>query len=149
MKRNIKLEWFFDYSPEQIWECLTNPELLKEWMGIQSFKAEVGFEFTQKQKPKPAMKWDGMMYHTVLEVVPIEKLSYSFQGGPKPGVITLDTIVTWRLSPKKNGTVLVLEHTGFEGAKNILSSMFMELGWKNHIAKKFKKALKAHYYEKN
>lgn len=142
MKRSINLKWQFpNHSSETIWEYLTNPSLLSQWTKIKEFEPIVGFEFNQQQPPQPKLGWDGMMYHKVIEVIPKEKLSYTFQGGPGKGVITLDTIVTWRLKPHGNGTTLELEHSGFEGLKNYLTSFIMELGWKNHIIKKLKKAL--------
>lgn len=142
MKRNIHIKWQLTYPVETIWEYLTNFELLSQWTEIKSFKAVVGFEFTQKQPAKPKHGWDGMMYHKVLEVVPNEKLSYSFKAGPEKGVITLDTIVTWRLTANGRGTTLELEHSGFEGLKNVMTSFIMELGWRNHMIKKLKTALK-------
>lgn len=142
MKRTIHLKWQLAYPPETIWEYLTNPALLSQWTEIKSFKPVVGFEFIQQQPAKPKRGWDGMMYHKVLEVVPNEKLSYSFKAGPEKGIITLDTVVTWRLTPNGTGTTLALEHAGFEGLKNVMTSFIMELGWKNHIIKKLKTALK-------
>jgi uncharacterized protein YndB with AHSA1/START domain len=142
MKRTIKLKWHFPHPPETVWEYLTNPDLLSQWTKIKDFKSVVGFEFTQQERPQPKRGWDGMMYHRILEVIPNEKLSYTFQAGPEKGVITLDTIVTWRLKPDDNGTTLELEHSGFEGLKNYMTSFIMELGWKNHIIKKLKSALK-------
>lgn len=142
MKRDIKLKWFYPHPVETIWQCLTEPELLKQWsLSSGDFKAEVGFKWMEQQPPRPRMGWDGRMYFEVLEVIPHKKISYSFKGGPREGVITLNTIVTWVLHPKDNGTELHLEHTGFEGAKNIFTSFIMELGWKNKVAQRLAKTI--------
>ncbi len=147
MKRDIKLKWFYPHPVETIWECLTNPDLLKQWsLASTGFKAEVGFKWMEQSKPRPKMDWDGKMYFEVLEVVPLEKLSYSFKGGstkgtPAEGFYSLDTVVNWILIPKDGGTELHLEQTGFNGMKNYISSFIMEIGWKNKVAKRFQQAL--------
>jgi uncharacterized protein YndB with AHSA1/START domain len=142
MQRDIKLKWFYNHPVETIWECLTNPEILKHWTpGGGDFKAEVGHRWMEARKPKPAMNWDGKMYFEVLEIVPMKKISYSFKGGPREGEINLDTVVTWILVPKDGGTELQLEHTGFKGPRNYFTGMIMELGWKKNVNKKFVRAL--------
>lgn len=142
MKRSIKLKWFYPYPVETLWDCLTDPEKLKEWNNLKrsGFKAEVGFRWMEEQKPRKG--WDGKMYFEVLEVVPLKKLSYSFKGGPNPQTMTLDTVVTWTLTPKNGGTELHLEHTGFEGLKGLITSLIMEKGWNKHFAKKLMNYLK-------
>lgn len=144
MKRDIKLHWFYPHPVEVIWECLTNPELLKQWsLSSGDFKAEPGFKWMETQSPRPKMNWDGKMYFEVLEVVPLQKLSYSFKGGPRPGELSLDSIVTWTLHPKDGGTELHLVHSGFQGARGMLTSFIMEIGWKKKVARKFQKTLEA------
>jgi uncharacterized protein YndB with AHSA1/START domain len=142
MQRNIMLKWFYPHPVETLWECLTNPELLEQWsLSSGDFKAEVGFKWMKAQTPRPKMNWDGKMYFEVLEVVPLHKLVYSFKGGPREGVFNLDTVVTWTITKKNNGTELVLEHTGFNGPRNMLVSFMMEMGWRNKVAKRFAKTL--------
>ncbi|SFM64745.1 Uncharacterized conserved protein YndB, AHSA1/START domain [Chitinophaga sp. YR627] len=142
MKRDIKLKWFYPHPVETIWECLTNPELLAQWnLNSGDFRAETGFKWMAASRPRPKMDWDGKMYFEVLEVIPLQKLSYSFKGGPRPGEYNLDTIVSWTLVPKDGGTELHLEQTGFTGMKNYISSFIMEMGWKNKVAKRFQKVL--------
>jgi uncharacterized protein YndB with AHSA1/START domain len=142
MKRDIKIKWFYPYPVETLWECLTDPEILKQWsLSSTDFRAEVGFKWMEAQKPRPKMNWDGKMYFEVLEVQPKQKLVYSFRGGPSEGVFNLDTVVTWTLWPKDNGTELQLEHTGFKGLHNFFASFFMEHGWKNKVAKRFAKSI--------
>lgn len=79
------------------------------------------------------MGFDGIVYCEVLEIVPQQKLVYSWKGGPRPGVIELNTILTWTLEPVGTGTVIHLQHKGFEGSKNYISSLFMGHGWKTKI----------------
>jgi len=142
MTRSIRLRWFYPHDPELVWDCLTNPEKLKQWSNLHrsiNFRAEVGFKWMEEQKPRKG--WDGKMYFEVLEVVPLRKLAYSFKGGPNPQQMTLNTIVTWTLVPKNQGTELHLEHSGFEGMKGFITSFIMEKGWEKHFAKKLKQYL--------
>lgn len=148
MKRDIRLKWFYPYSIETIWDCLTDPEILKQWNDHNKstdFKAEVGFKWTEQQKPRKG--WDGKMYFEVLEVIPLKKLSYSFKGGPNPEKMTLDTIVSWTLKRQGNGTELHLEHTGFKGIKGAFISFVMSKGWNKFFAKPLRNYLKNNYDE--
>lgn len=112
------------------------------------FLPVVGHKFQFRSKPMPKMGWDGIVYCEVLEVVPNQKLVYTWQGGPKPGVVGLDTLLVWTLSSHENGTRLVLEHTGFSGWKNIIASIFMENGWKKGIPRRFGQVLDNYIYGK-
>ncbi len=141
MKRDLVIKWHFPHSPEKVWECITNPELISQWLMKNDFKPVVGHQFQFHSKPLPKMGWDGIVYCEVLEVIPNQKLVYTWKGGPRPGIIGLDTLLTWTLSPDGESTRLVLEHSGFKGLKNMLSSIFMESGWKKHITRRMIKIL--------
>ena len=140
MKRNIKIEWEFPYSSEKVWEMLTNLDLIKKWApAVNDFKPIEGFEYEQHQKGRG--DWDGIIYHRIIHLDPLKKLSYTFQSGSKKGVITMDTIVTFNLIPYENGTKVQFEHAGFVGFKNCLTSYILESGWKKQIAKRFNNIL--------
>jgi uncharacterized protein YndB with AHSA1/START domain len=141
MERDIIATWLYPQPPTQVWECLTNPELLSLWLMPNDFKAEVGHQFRFTSKPKVPIGWDGMVYGEVLEVIPRQRLVYRWKGGPRPGEITLDTVLIWTLTPKNGGTELRLEHKGFKGMKNYLSGFIMEKGWKGRIAQRFSNVL--------
>ncbi len=141
MQRNLVIKWFFPHQPEKVWECLTDPELVSQWLMKNDFKPEVGHKFRFHTKPIPKMSFDGIVYCEVLEVIPCQKLVYTWKGGPRPGVIGLDTLLTWTLTPEGAGTKMVLEHTGFKGIKNFIASIFMEQGWKKGITRRFTEIL--------
>lgn len=143
MERDIILEWWYPQTSEQVWECLTNAELLGEWLMKNDFKPIVGHKFQFRTTPKPAFKWNGIVYGTVMEVVPFKRICYKWQSGPEPGVVTMDTTVTWMLEEEKGGTRLKLEHKGFRGMKNYFASLIMEKGWKKHGSNKFVKMLES------
>ncbi|HSY61730.1 MAG TPA: SRPBCC domain-containing protein [Cytophaga sp.] len=129
MKTDIKHTWYFNHSPQLVWDYLTKPELLSQWLMESDFQPIVGHKFIFNTKPKVKVGFDGIIYCQVLKVDPIILLSYSWKGGPGKDKITLDSIVTWTLIPKDNGTELKLEHTGFVGFKNLLSYLIMNKGW--------------------
>lgn len=143
MKNEIHLKWFYPYPVETIWEYLTDPDLLKQWSTIhrlEAFNAEVGFKWISKQKPRK--NWDGIMYMEVLEVIPNQRLSYSLKGGPRPGVLSLDTVVTYTLESKDGGTELRLDHTGFKGLNGAFTAFIMEKGWGKFFKKRLMNFLK-------
>jgi uncharacterized protein YndB with AHSA1/START domain len=129
MQKAIIYEFFFAHPPALVWEYLTEPELLAQWLMANDFKLEVGHQFRFKTKPKIPIGFDGTIYGEVLEFIPLEKLVYSWKGGMPKERPSLDSVVTWSLTPKDNGTLLRLEHHGFNGLKNYLPYLIMNKGW--------------------
>src|ERR1700742_4880783 len=113
MKNEITHELFFTHSPERVWDYLTEPALMAQWLMPTDFQPIIGADFQFKTKPIPQLNLDGIMYCKVLELEPYKKLSYSWKAGPGNGVIELDSLVVWTLHPKEDGTLLKLVHTGF------------------------------------
>ena len=139
MQREIKHTFFFHQAPELVWDYLTKPELLSQWLMPNDIKAEVGHQFMFKTKPRIKFGFDGNVYCEVTEVRPFTRFSYSWKGGAN-GKITLDSIVVWTLTPKNNGTELTLEHKGFKGIKNFFGYVVMNAGWKK-IGKRMQELL--------
>ncbi|MFN8286649.1 MAG: SRPBCC domain-containing protein [Chitinophagales bacterium] len=140
MQRDIHLKWFFPHTVEEVWACLTDSELMGEWLMKNNFKPVVGHKFEFRHKARGG--WNGIAYCEVLELLPNEKLVYSWKGGPSDGVITLDSVLTWTLTKTANGTELHLAHTGFKGVKNYFVSFIMEKGWQKIIGRRFTSLLK-------
>lgn len=139
MKRNIKHTWYLAHPVERVWHYISTSELIAQWLMENDFKPEVGHNFQFKTRPQPG--FDGNIFCTVLEVIPQKRLSYSWKGGPKPGEISLDSVVVWTLTPQGNGTQLVLEHKGFDGFKNLMAYIAMNMGWKGKIRAKLESML--------
>lgn len=114
----------------------TVSELLEQWLMKNTFQPVVGHKFNFYTKPIPKMGFDGIVYCEVLEVVPCKKLVYTWKGGSSPENLTLDTILIWTLTPREDGTDLLLEHKGFKGFKNYITSLFMGSGWRKHISRR-------------
>src|SRR5690348_13568117 len=117
MKKSIRQEFFYSHPVEDVWDYLTKPELIAQWLMLNDFKPVVGHDFFFRTKPIPQLQLDGNMACTVLAVDPLKKLSYSWRGGPSEGVVTFDTIVVWTLEQTADGTILRLEHSGFDEIK--------------------------------
>lgn len=147
MTKEIKHQWFLAHPPETVWEYLTNPTLLSQWLMENDFKPKVGHKFQFKAKPRKKMGFDGNIYCKVLEVKPTERLSYSWKGGPGNGEITLDSKVIWTLTPKKEGTDLFLRHVGFKEEINADSFLVMNKGWGSKIKDRFVKLINTNQYE--
>ncbi|RYE26533.1 MAG: SRPBCC domain-containing protein [Sphingobacteriales bacterium] len=143
MQKEIRHTFSFQHPPEVVWEYLTKKELIAEWLMENDFKLQLGHKFTFKTKPKINLGFDGTVYCEVLEIIPLQKLSYSWKGGAgaKP---LLDSIVVWTLTPTATGTDLLLEHKGFKGVKNYLPYLIMNKGWQK-IGKRIGKKMKERY----
>jgi uncharacterized protein YndB with AHSA1/START domain len=119
MRKSIKHQFFFPHPPEMVWEYLTNADLLALWLMKNNFQPVVGADFQFRGSPLPSLDFDGIFYCTVLEIIPFQKLSYSWKSGPGEGKITLESVVVWQLQATEKGTELFLEHSGFEKAENL------------------------------
>ena len=147
MEKIIKHQFFFPHPKETVWEYLTKPELMEQWLMKNDFQPIVGLDFQFRTNPIPSLDFDGIFYCKVLEIVPFKKLSYSWQSGPGDGKITLDSVVVWKLQPTDKGTELSLEHSGFAKKENLNFYNGLMHGWVeklNNIAKLLNAAQHGH-----
>ncbi|MEI8280635.1 MAG: SRPBCC domain-containing protein [Bacteroidota bacterium] len=135
MSKEIKHTVFFPHPVADVWDYLTQSDLIEQWLMPNDFKPIVGHQFQFKSRPLPQFDFDGNMYCTVMEIVPFEKLVYSWKGGPGNGIITLDSLVVWTLHPKDNGTELLLVHSGFKEMANMIMFDAMNDGWWRNMNK--------------
>jgi uncharacterized protein YndB with AHSA1/START domain len=120
MQKDIKQSWFFTQSPQEVWEYLTKPELIEQWLLKTDFKPVKGHKFQFTFIPKENSKYDGTVDCEVLEVIPFTKLSYSWNGKTNDSR-TFNSKVEWRLIPKESGTELQLQHNGFTVMEDIIN----------------------------
>jgi uncharacterized protein YndB with AHSA1/START domain len=105
MQKEIKHNWFFNQSPQEVWDYLTKPELSGEWMMKSDFQPIMGYKFR--------FICNKITNCEVLEVKAYTKLSYSRQTNSAIGSHSFSSIVVWTLFPKVHGTELQLLHDGF------------------------------------
>lgn len=130
--RQIVVDEVFPHPPEVLWRTLTTPELMGRWLKMQptGFEATEGNRFTYQTSP--AGEWDGVIQCQVLDVVPNERLAYSWRGGREENVgygSRLETVVTFTLSRTGQGTRVRLVHSGFVMPKNETAFRNMSDGW--------------------
>jgi uncharacterized protein YndB with AHSA1/START domain len=128
--RDIVVEGVLPHAPEIVWKALTSAELIARWLMPNDFAAEVGRRFTFRTRPMG--DWDGVVHCEVTEVVPQRRLAYSWKGGSRKtaeGGPSLDTVVTWTLTPVAGGTHLRMVHAGFRSPDNDFAFNAMSPGW--------------------
>ncbi|MEZ5865524.1 MAG: SRPBCC domain-containing protein [Geminicoccaceae bacterium] len=133
--REVVVEEEFPHAPATIWKTLTTGELIGRWlMAPTGFAPVQGRRFTFQTRPAGA--WDGVIHCQVLEVIPNERLAYSWRGGHATNEgygAPLDTVVTWTLTPTPNGTRLRLVHAGFVVPRNASALETMGKGWRKVV----------------
>jgi len=134
MQTEIKNEWIYEQSPEEVWEYLTRADLIALWLMPNNFKPILGHEFQFQTKPIPSLDLDGIFHCKVLEILPFQKVIYSWKGCSGNGSFSLDTVVEWTLQLHNNGTKLSLKHSGFKEA-NFAIFTGMTDGWQKNIQK--------------
>lgn len=135
MALDIRQQFVYEHPAKDVWEFLTRPDLLAQWLMPTDFIPLVGHKFTFTTRPLPQLASDGICYCEVLELLPLKKLTYSWKTGPGDGSISLDTIVTWTLTETEKGTELDLVHTGFNEETNLEIYAGMTSGWKGNLEK--------------
>ena len=70
MQKEIKHTFYFSQTPQEVWEYLTKPELMEQWLMPSDFKPVVGhhFRFTNPN--------NSFVVCEVSEVKPFTNLSY-------------------------------------------------------------------------
>ena len=129
MEKQIQHRYSFAHPPERVWEFLTQPALMEQWLMKNDFQPIVGYAFQFRTNPIASLNFDGIFYCTVLELVPCKKLSYSWNCGPGAGKIDLQSVVVWKLLPTEKGTDLLLNHSGFARKENLDFYNGLYQGW--------------------
>ena len=121
MQKEIKQTWQFSQSPQEVWEYLTKPELIEQWLMKNTFKPVKGHKFQFTFIAKPEAKYIGVVDCEVLEIIPFAKLSYTWNGSTQDKSRNYNSVVVWTLTPNNNGTELQLNHDGFTVMEDILT----------------------------
>jgi uncharacterized protein YndB with AHSA1/START domain len=107
MDNEIIIECDLEQRPELVWEALTDPDLVAEWLGPNTLRPDMSTLFTVQLKPGEG----GPVTCRVLEAIPCERLSYSWACPGTASEEPLDTVVTFELArTPSNGTHLQVTH---------------------------------------
>jgi uncharacterized protein YndB with AHSA1/START domain len=109
--RSLIVEREMPHPPEKIWRALTQGPLIAEWLMRNDFEAIVGHKFNFRAAP--VLGWNGVTDCEVLEMIPPQRLAYSWNASGEQAPDGLKTIVTWTLARREKGTHVRMEQSGF------------------------------------
>jgi uncharacterized protein YndB with AHSA1/START domain len=133
---DIVLEHVYPYSLEQVWEALTEPAALADWLMPGDFKPVVGHRVCFHCDPRA--EFDGVVDVEVLEADRPRRLSYTW----KTGDMRRPTTVTYTLTALPGGqTKLRLEHTGFAADNGPTTHPLFKQGWGHKLGDLLPRAL--------
>jgi len=121
----LSITRFFDAPRESVYEAFTNSDQRREWLGPRGFTA-TRFE----QDARPGGSWRGLMHQTApwqgrtdypdlgmggvyKELVPFEKLVYTFAWEGQGGQPTRQTEITIRLTEVSSNRTKMVFHQSF------------------------------------
>jgi len=113
LEQHIKLKKFYHHPIETVWTAISDAEAISKWFIEAEFQAEVGFNYTFRHESTTVTG-------EVLAVEPPTLLIYTWQVGD----MAVRTTVRWQLSGQRRGTLLELEHWGFEAYEQSALEMF-------------------------
>jgi uncharacterized protein YndB with AHSA1/START domain len=128
----VKVEAVFDATKSQVWEALTNTEIMKVWyFDISNFKLAVGSEFSFYEGAKKEYLHEG-------EILKAEQHKVLQHTWKHPQQSKGSSVVTWKIEESDDNKVKVtLSHEGLEnfadGGPNFAPANY-EMGW-NAIVK--------------
>lgn len=132
-QRPIVVEKTIKAKADRVWKALTDKEQMTQWyFDVSAFKAEVGFEFSFAGKGAKGETYQHLC--KIIEVVPMQKLSYSWRYDGYPG----DSVVTFELIPNGEETTVKLTHAGvgsFATDNPDFGRNSFEAGWNYLIGK--------------
>jgi len=136
MKTSVKLTAEYPYPIEEVWAALTDKRMLSQWlMETTDFEPKLGHSFQFRAKPQGS--WNGIVDCQITEIVPPQRLAFTWKGGGSGGDKLGKTTVTFQLERAGSGCRLHLEHGLFEGTANVLLGKFiMGPGWKRMVTKR-------------
>ena len=102
----LKMEVFYAYPPERVWQVLTNPQALATWLMENDFEPRIGHKFRFQQPQFEETGLSGSIECEVIEIDEPKRLSYTWQDK----LMQQPSIVTWTLTPVDGGTQLQLKH---------------------------------------
>jgi uncharacterized protein YndB with AHSA1/START domain len=135
-KPQIKIDTFIEATPNEVWEAITDKALISQWLMETNIEPIVGFKGYFKMRSTPL--FNGQIESTVLEVKPNTTFIFTWTSS----WMKVPTTIKFSLQEKGNGTLLTLEHWGFEGLRGFLLKKMLGGGWKKFITIRIPKLIK-------
>ncbi|TAJ73545.1 MAG: polyketide cyclase [Phenylobacterium sp.] len=125
--RSVVVEREIPHPPEKLWRALTQPHLMEEWLMKSDFEPSVGHRFNLRGD------WGGVLDCEVLVVEPLRTLAYTWNFAHDDPAYSLESVVTFTLTPTDAGTHLRMEQAGFRpNQKQAFGGA--HAGWKQFLA---------------
>ena len=104
MKEQVKLNVFYPYPVEKVWQALTDCRILNIWMMNNDFEPRVGHKFKFENHSLSGIKTT--IHCEVVELDRLKRLVYTWQDK----ITNEPTLVIWTLTGVEDGTQLQLKH---------------------------------------
>lgn len=125
MSKDLSMDFQFNNSAEQVWNALTDSDMLAKWVMDNDFKPVVGHRFQFSMEATGG--WDGKIDCEVLDVDEPHRLSYTWVSFGESHTIT------WTINEDKDGTThLHLDEMGISNDKVYQGAKY---GWTNMCGK--------------
>ncbi len=135
----IIVEQSFSATKEAVWKAITDHDLMVQWYfeNIPAFEAVIGFktQFNVESNGK-----DFFHLWEVTEVVPTEKIAYTWQYANYPG----DSVVEFEIIDEEHQTTIRLSASGIESFPQDIPEFKREScleGWNYFIKQRLKEFL--------
>ncbi|WP_170416111.1 SRPBCC family protein [Ruegeria atlantica] len=116
----LTLKEFYPHPVETVWQALTDPVAIAEWLMPCDFRPNVGHRFSIRGAA--TNNWRGLTECVVIEVEPPRRMVWQWVSAdiPEP------TRVCFELEPVDGGTQLTMSHIGMTTQADIES---LSQGW--------------------
>ena len=124
---------FLKAPPDHVWKFLTEADRLALWFHKASADLETGGDYVLETNSY-GKEGERLCWGKVLEMKKPERLIHTFTHEWLKGV---KTTCAWTLEAVKGGTILTLEHTGWEAIADDAFTMAAnhDVGWDEHFAR--------------
>jgi uncharacterized protein YndB with AHSA1/START domain len=106
---SVVIERDLAHPPERVWRALTQPHLIAEWLMQNDFVLRQGHAFQFRADYLP----NGVLDCEVVTVEPNRTLAYTWNSKSDNPAFSLESVVTFTLTPSDSGTHLRVEQAGF------------------------------------
>lgn len=146
--RSFEVEAEYPHPVEKVWRALTDPERMGLWvMNFDNDPGEMRTDFrpvvgaSYRMDARTGRGWRGYVVGNVLEVVPNERLVYTWAHSPYQDANPAR--VEFTLDPTGKGARLRMVQSGFPGAKGWFVLQGAKLGWKKMLGSGLRAVLDA------